>query len=105
MRHWREREFERHPMPKGFRFGLKSWLFRSLTAFGFHLHSTLVGKLLKRPGGKSGRIKTRWPQGWTAWRDMPAPQGKNLPATLGAEQQRPSHTSSRDAILGTPGVN
>lgn len=90
MRHWREREFERHLMPKGFRFGLKSWAFFARRPRLYHPMARWAAKLLSRLGGKSGCIKSLpLAKGWTAWRDMPAPQGKTF-QQLWAEQQRPS---------------
>ena len=86
MRHWREREFERHLTPKSFRFGLKTWAFFARRPRLYQRVSRLGAGVLKRLGGKSGRIKSLpLAKGWTAWRDMPAPQGKTF-QQLWAEQ-------------------
>ncbi len=91
MRHWREREFERHLSPKGFRFGVGVWasfaknpkLYRWLaraSSFGLKLMAGKKGKIRSLPLGK----------GWTAWRDMPAPQGGTF------MDQWKQHTRSSD---------
>ena len=76
MRHWREREFERHLSPATVRYGIGVWgffatrprLYRASTRVGM----TVLGWL----GRGSGRF--RWlpgTGGWTDYRDLPAPQG------------------------------
>ncbi|TCO81677.1 L-lactate dehydrogenase complex protein LldF [Plasticicumulans lactativorans] len=79
MRHWRAREYEKHLTPQGFRFGLGVWawcvrrpaLYRRLTRIG--------ACVLKVLGGKTGRIRSLpLAGGWTAWRDLPAPQGRTF---------------------------
>jgi len=75
MRHWREREFERHLSPATVRSGLKVWGFfarrpklyaaaTSLAIFGLGLLGKIAGRF-------------RWlplAGGWTKYRDMPAPE-------------------------------
>ena len=76
MRHWREREFERHLSPKGFRFGLGIWskFARSPKLYRWLARGSSFG--LKLLAGKKGRIRSLpLAKGWTAWRDLPAPQG------------------------------
>jgi L-lactate dehydrogenase complex protein LldF len=79
MRHWRTREFERHLSPRTFRLGLRLWgavarrprLYRPLAALG--------ARLLHWLGGRDGRIAALpLGRGWTAWRDMPAPEGETF---------------------------
>ena len=76
MRHWREREFERHLSPATMRYGIGLWaffatrprLYRAATRVGM----TVLGFL----GRGNGRF--RWlpgAGGWTDYRDLPAPQG------------------------------
>ena len=76
MRHWREREFERHLSPATVRWGIgvwgyfatRPWLYRASTRVGM----AVLGFL----GRGSGRF--RWMPGaggWTDYRDLPAPQG------------------------------
>ncbi|MDX1606446.1 MAG: LutB/LldF family L-lactate oxidation iron-sulfur protein [Candidatus Competibacterales bacterium] len=79
MRHWREREFERHLTPRGVRFGLRLW---ALTARRPRLYQRLTGlgmRALKLLAGRRGRLR-RLPlgRGWTAWRDLPAPAGRTF---------------------------
>ena len=88
MRHWREREFERHLTPAAQRRNLALWafvakrptLYRALTragAFGLRLLA-----------GKRGRFR-RLPLagGWTAGRDLPAPEGETFFARYAREQR------------------
>ena len=76
MRHWREREFERHLSPATVRWGIGLWgyfatrprLYRAATRVGM----AVLGFL----GRGAGRF--RWlpgAGGWTDYRDLPAPQG------------------------------
>lgn len=76
MRHWREREFEKHLTSSGARFGLKTWAFFARRPGLYRLFTGLAARSLKLLGGRSRRLK-RLPlaSGWTAWRDMPAPEG------------------------------
>ncbi|WP_210398194.1 LutB/LldF family L-lactate oxidation iron-sulfur protein [Motiliproteus sediminis] len=79
MRHWREREFERHLSPKGFRFGLGTWAWFARRPGLYRWVSRSSSWFLKRLGGKQGRIRSLpLGKGWTAWRDMPAPQGSTF---------------------------
>jgi len=90
MRHWREREFERHLSPKGFRFGLKTWAFFARRPRLYQASTRLGARILKAWAGKSGRIRSLpLAKGWTAWRDMPAPQGKTF-QQLWAERENSS---------------
>jgi L-lactate dehydrogenase complex protein LldF len=88
MRHWREREFERHLTPATVRWNLRLWgfvarrpmLYRTLT------RATVLG--LGWFGRKRGRF-SRMPfaDGWTEVRDLPAPEGDTFFARY-ARQQR-----------------
>jgi L-lactate dehydrogenase complex protein LldF len=76
MRHWREREFERHLSPAAMRYGIKLW---ALLAKRPRLYRWING-LIARGLGTLGRVHggfRRLPLagGWTAGRDLPAPQG------------------------------
>ncbi len=76
MRHWREREFERHLSPATVRAGLKLWSFfaRRPRLYGFATRP--VAWLLALFGRGRGRFS--WLPlvgGWTRHRDFPAPQG------------------------------
>ena len=89
MRHWREREFERHLSPGAVRGGLRLWAFLARRPALYHLGAGLAMRLLAALGRRKGRFR-RLPlaAGWTAYRDLPAPQGKTF-QRLWAEGQRP----------------
>jgi L-lactate dehydrogenase complex protein LldF len=76
MRHWREREFERHLSPPTARqaLGLWAWFARRPAAYRA---ATRVGTwLLHKLARGRGRFTTLpLAGGWTAGRDLPAPQG------------------------------
>ena len=75
MRHWREREFERHLTPRAVRQGLALWsyvarrprLYRRLTSL-----ANRVLALFGRAQGRYGMLPLAG--GWTRFRDFPAPQ-------------------------------
>lgn len=76
MRHWREREFERHLTPARFRIGLSvwAWLARKPRLYGFV--ASIAARGLSWLGRKKGRFaKMPFASGWTDYRDFPAPQG------------------------------
>ncbi len=88
MRHWREREFERHLTPAAQRRNLALWafvakrpvLYRALTragAFGLRLLAGRRGRFQRLP--LAG--------GWTAGRDLPAPEGETFFARYAREQR------------------
>jgi L-lactate dehydrogenase complex protein LldF len=81
MRHWREREFERHLSPAAVRSGLKFWGFfatrpriyalaTSLAIFGLGLLGKVFGRFRWLPLAGS----------WTRHRDFPAPQVRTFQA-------------------------
>jgi L-lactate dehydrogenase complex protein LldF len=76
MRHWREREFERHLSPATVRSGLKVWGFFARRPTLYRI-STRLGMgalaLLARGKGRFGWLP--FTSGWTKYRDFPAPQG------------------------------
>lgn len=79
MRHWREREFERHLSPTVARWGLKLWAFAAKRPSLYRFGTGLVAPLLAWLGGKSGRIAAMpLATGWTRHRDLPAPEGKTF---------------------------
>ena len=87
MRHWREREFERHLSPTGVRFGLGAWAFFAKRPKLYRVAAGFGAWLLRRLGGRKGRIE-RLPLtgGWTTWRDLPAPQGRTFQQQWAARQ-------------------
>ena len=76
MRHWRENEFEKHLSPKGFRFGIGAWAYFAKRPALYRWLARASSFSLKLMGGKSRRIRSLpLKNGWTAWRDLPAPEG------------------------------
>lgn len=87
MRHWREREFERHLSPKAVRFGLGIWAFFARRPALYHRILGLKMRALARFGRARGRFDALpFAGGWTKYRDFPAPQGKTF-QQLWAERQ------------------
>jgi L-lactate dehydrogenase complex protein LldF len=76
MRHWREREFERHLQPATSRWGLGVWAFFARRPRLYRAATGLAARVLGNLGARRGRFR-RLPLagGWTRFRDMPAPQG------------------------------
>ena len=88
MRHWREREFERHLTPSTVRSGLALWAFFARRPALYQLATGLKMRVLGALGRRKGRFKSLpLADGWTDHRDFPAPQGKTF-QQLWAERQR-----------------
>jgi L-lactate dehydrogenase complex protein LldF len=78
MRHWREREFERHLQPAAMRYGLGFWAYFAKNPALYRFATSLAMRVLGRFGGK-GRFKwLPFASGWTGHRDFPAPQGETF---------------------------
>ena len=89
MRHWREREFERHLAPATARGGLALWVFLArhpwlyrqmtrLAAAGLTMAARIkarFGNKENRGPGAGGFGWLPFAAGWTSYRDFPAPQG------------------------------
>lgn len=76
MRHWREREFERHLTPATVRSGLKLWGFFARRPALYRLATRLGMGALALAGRRKGRFASLpFAGGWTKSRDFPAPQG------------------------------
>ncbi len=89
MRHWREREFERHLTPRAQRQNLAAWawvarrpaLYRALT------RAAVAGLgLLGKRRGRLGRVPMAG--GWIEGRDLPAPEGDTFFARYAREQRQ-----------------
>jgi len=88
MRHWREKEFERHLTPGRYRAGLGLWGFMARRPRLFHLAQGLAARLLGRLGRRRGAFAALpLARGWTAHRDMPAPQGRSFHDLWAARQR------------------
>ena len=78
MRHWREREFEKHLSPASMRFGIKAWAFLASRPRLYRTATGLAAKVMNKMAGGRGRLaKLPLAGGWTQIRDLPAPQGQN----------------------------
>ena len=76
MRHWREREFERHLSPAAVRSGLGVWAFFAKRPALYRVTTDLMMRALHLAGRSRGRFS--WLPlvgGWTRYRDLAAPQG------------------------------
>ena len=89
MRHWREREFERHLTPTAARWALRLWSFAARRPALYRIAAGLGARLLRLGAGRSGRLR-RLPLagGWTAYRDMPAPEGRSFQQLWAARRSR-----------------
>ncbi len=88
MRHWREREFERHLSPASVRSNLALWAWFARRPGAYRLATRLGAWGLAMLGRRKGRLR-RVPLagGWTGGRDLPAPEGDTFFARY-ARQQR-----------------
>ncbi len=79
MRHWREREFERHLSPGAVRTNLALWAWFAQRPGLYRLATRLAMGALGRLGRARGAFR-RLPLagGWTGTRDLPAPQGRTF---------------------------
>ena len=88
MRHWREREFERHLQPAGIRTNLGLWAFFARRPALYRLATRVGAAALGLLGRKRGRFASLpLAGGWTAGRDLPAPEGETFFARYAREQR------------------
>lgn len=81
MRHWRNREFERHLSPASVRWGLRAWAFCATRPALYRWVTWLAARGLKVWSGGRGRSSTvPLAGGWTRYRDLPAPEGRTFMA-------------------------
>jgi L-lactate dehydrogenase complex protein LldF len=87
MRHWREREFERHLSPAVSRAFLGLWAFFARRPALYRFATGLTMRALAWAARGKGRF-TSLPlaSGWTNQRDLPAPQGQTFQAQWKAYQ-------------------
>ncbi len=89
MRHWREREFERHLTPRAVRAGLGFWTFLASRPELYHRVTGWAARLLAALAGRKGRLRSLpLAGGWTGVRDLPAPQGRTFHALWAARNRR-----------------
>ncbi len=87
MRHWREREFERHLAPAASRYGLSVWAFFARRPKLYRMAASLGAGVLSALGGSKHRIAVLpLAGGWTKYRDMPAPEGGTFMRQWAARQ-------------------
>jgi L-lactate dehydrogenase complex protein LldF len=89
MRHWREREFERHLTPSGMRYGLGVWAFFARRPTLYRLATRAAALGLGFFGRKRGGF-TKLPLagGWTASKNFPAPEGDTFFAQYAARGKK-----------------
>ncbi len=88
MRHWREREFERHLSPATIRWGLALWAFFARRPGLYRIVTGLQARLMAALGRRRGRFgRLLLAGGWTDHRDLPAPEGRTF-QQLWARQSR-----------------
>lgn len=81
LRHWREKEFEKHLTPGAVRSGLSVWAYFAKRPKLYQFGTRIAARVLNLMGGRKGRLASLpLAQGWTRYRDMPAPQGKTFQA-------------------------
>src|SRR5262245_13719350 len=88
MRHWREREFAQGLSPPAYRSGLRAWAWLATRPTLYHAVTTLAGRVLGWIGGPRGHFRSLpLAAGWTAARDMPAPEGRSFHRMWTARQR------------------
>ncbi len=88
MRHWREREFERHLTPTAQRRNLALWAWLARRPGLYRAATRASVAALGLVGRRRGRFKSLPFSGnWTAGRDLPAPEGGTFFARLAAAER------------------
>ncbi len=89
MRHWREKEFERHLQPATVRGGLGLWGFLARRPALYRAVTRLAVGALGLLGRGKGRFRALpFARGWTDFRDMPAPEGGTFQAAWARRNPR-----------------
>ncbi|MDE8342398.1 MAG: LUD domain-containing protein, partial [Acidocella sp.] len=95
MRHWREREFERHLQPVSMRYGLGVWAWFAKRPGLYRLGTRAAAVGLGWLGRKRGFFgKLPLASGWTAGRDFPAPEGDTFFAKYASASRRARNIST-----------
>jgi L-lactate dehydrogenase complex protein LldF len=88
MRHWREREFERHLTPAAMRTNLALWAWVAKRPALYRLATRAAAGALGWLGRKRGRFASLpLASGWTGGRDLPAPEGDTFFARYAKAQR------------------
>jgi L-lactate dehydrogenase complex protein LldF len=89
LRHWREREYAKKLVPPVWRTGLRVWAWVARRPAVYHPLTEIASRVLGWAGGRRGRFRSLpFAAGWTAVRDMPAPEGRSF-HSLWAERTKP----------------
>jgi L-lactate dehydrogenase complex protein LldF len=89
MRHWREREFERHLSPAAARYGIGFWAFFAKRPLLYRLSTDIAMRALRLLARGKGRFAwAPFAGGWTRYRDLPAPQGATFQSRWRAKSGR-----------------
>jgi L-lactate dehydrogenase complex protein LldF len=89
MRHWREREYERHLSPASVRYGLAFWAFFARRPTLYRLCADMAMRALHVLARGKGRFASLPLAGaWTRYRDFPAPQGATFQSRWRAKSGR-----------------
>jgi L-lactate dehydrogenase complex protein LldF len=79
LRHWREKEFEKHLTPGAVRTGLSVWAWAAKRPRIYRFGARIAARILGNLGRDKGRMRSvPFASGWTRHRDLPAPQGKTF---------------------------
>ena len=88
MRHWREREFERHLSPRAYRSNLALWAYFARRPALYRLATRIGAVTLGWWGRKKGRFASMaFAGGWTEGRDLPSPEGDTFFARYARAQR------------------
>ncbi|TLP45632.1 MULTISPECIES: LutB/LldF family L-lactate oxidation iron-sulfur protein [Cohaesibacter] len=89
MRHWREKEYERHLNPSTQRWGLKSWAFLATRPALYHALMGFGMGVMKHLAPMTGLMqKLPMTGAWTKHRELPAPEGSTFQQMWAAEQKK-----------------
>ena len=88
MRHWRQREFERHMTPSFQRHSLGVWAWLAKRPKLYRLATNAASRAIAYLGGGHGAVSSLpLAGGWTKHRDLPAPQGGSFIARYKAGER------------------